>query len=50
MGQDRCRALASTGAEYMTATDMSCLMHLDGIRRRQGGPRAIHLAEILACR
>jgi L-lactate dehydrogenase complex protein LldE len=50
MGQDRCRALAATGAEYMTATDVSCLMHLDGIRRRQGGARAIHLAEILACR
>jgi hypothetical protein len=28
---------------------VSCLLHLDGIRRREGfGPRAIHLAEILA--
>ena len=32
-----------------TGTDVSCLLHLDGIRRREGfGPRAIHLAEILA--
>jgi L-lactate dehydrogenase complex protein LldE len=51
MGQDRCDQLAAGGAEYMTGNDMSCLMHLDGIRRRRNaGPKAIHLAEILACR
>jgi L-lactate dehydrogenase complex protein LldE len=50
MGRDRLRALTATGAEFVTATDASCLLHLDGIRRRQGtGPRPIHLAEILAC-
>lgn len=49
MGRDRLRALAETGAEYVTGTDASCLLHLEGIRRREGfGPRAIHLAEILA--
>jgi L-lactate dehydrogenase complex protein LldE len=47
MGQDRCNDFASVGAEFVTATDMSCLMHLDGVSRRSGGPRAIHLAEIL---
>jgi L-lactate dehydrogenase complex protein LldE len=49
IGRDRMRALAATGAEYVTGTDISCLLHLDGIRRREGyGPRPIHLAEILA--
>ena len=49
MGRARLRACADAGAEYVTSTDVSCLLHLDGIRRREGfGPRAIHLAEILA--
>jgi L-lactate dehydrogenase complex protein LldE len=51
MGEDRVKDLAATGAEYMVAGDMSCLMHLDGVSKRQRlGPRAIHLAEILAAR
>ena len=49
MGRARLRACADAGADYVTGTDVSCLLHLDGIRRREGfGPRAIHLAEILA--
>jgi L-lactate dehydrogenase complex protein LldE len=49
MGRARLRAFADAGAEYVTGTDVSCLLHLDGLRRREGfGPRAIHLAEILA--
>jgi L-lactate dehydrogenase complex protein LldE len=49
MGLARLRAFADAGAEYVTGTDVSCLLHLDGIRRREGfGPRVIHLAEILA--
>jgi L-lactate dehydrogenase complex protein LldE len=49
MGRARLRAFADAGADYVTGTDVSCLLHLDGIRRREGfGPRAIHLAEILA--
>lgn len=51
MGRARLADLAATGAEFVTATDVSCLLHLDGIRRRDGaGPRAIHVAEILAAR
>jgi L-lactate dehydrogenase complex protein LldE len=49
MGRDKLADLAATGAEFVTATDTSCLLHLEGIRRRTGaGPRAIHVAEILA--
>ena len=49
MGLARLRAFTDAGAEYVTGTDVSCLLHLDGLRRREGfGPRAIHLAEILA--
>ena len=46
---DRLRHLDETRAAFVTATDSSCLLHLDGIRRRTGsGPRPLHLAEILA--
>jgi L-lactate dehydrogenase complex protein LldE len=51
IGRDKLRALAESGAEYVTGTDASCLLHLEGLRRRERyGPRAIHLAEILASR
>lgn len=51
MGRARLRALAETGAEVVTGTDLSCLVHLEGLRLREGhGPRAVHLAEILASR
>jgi L-lactate dehydrogenase complex protein LldE len=41
--------VAATGAEYCTALDNSCLMHLGGGMHRQFvGMRTIHLAEILA--
>ena len=51
IGRARLADLAASGAEFVTATDASCLLHLDGIRRRQRqGPKAIHLAEILAAR
>ena len=51
MGRARLADLAATGAEFVTATDVSCLLHLDGIRRREGaGPRWINVAEILASR
>ena len=51
IGRDRLADLAATGAAFVTGTDTSCLLHLDGLRRKQGaGPKAIHLAEILAAR
>jgi L-lactate dehydrogenase complex protein LldE len=49
MGRDRLAALGRGGAEYVTASDSSCLLHLEGLRARQGfGPRSLHLAELLA--
>ncbi len=48
MGQDRLRDHLNKGAEVVTGTDMSCLMHLDGLIRRQDLPlRVMHIAEIL---
>jgi L-lactate dehydrogenase complex protein LldE len=41
--------VVSTGAEYCTALDNSCLIHLAGAMHRQTSPiKTIHLAEILA--
>jgi L-lactate dehydrogenase complex protein LldE len=49
MGRDRLRELVAAGADYVTGSDVSCLLHLDGISRREGFDlRPIHLAEILA--
>ena len=45
----RARLDAYAGAEFVTGTDVSCLLHLEGLRARSGaGPRPIHIAEILA--
>jgi L-lactate dehydrogenase complex protein LldE len=51
MGQDRIEDHEKGGAEVLTAGDMSCLMHLDGLIKRQKKPLAVmHLAQILAGR
>lgn len=49
MGEDRIHDHEQAGAQVMTANDMSCLMHLEGIIKRQKKPlRIMHIAEILA--
>ena len=49
MGEAKCDSVAVTGAEYVTAIDPSCLMHVQGILgRRKDRAKAIHLASILA--
>ena len=51
MGADRVADHLNAGAEVMTATDSSCLMHMEGIIRRRGLPlRTMHIAQILAGR
>ena len=49
MGNDRLADHEGAGAEIITGTDMSCLMHLDGLIRRARKPlRVMHVAEVLA--
>ena len=49
MGQDRIADHESAGTEILTANDMSCLMHMDGLIRREKKPiRVMHIAEILS--
>ena len=48
MGKDRVADHLHNGAEYITAADMSCLMHMEGILRRQkSNVKVLHIAEIL---
>ncbi|MFN8357927.1 MAG: (Fe-S)-binding protein [Spirosomataceae bacterium] len=48
MGKDRVKEHLDNQVEYITGADSSCLMHLEGILRRQQSPvKAIHVAEIL---
>jgi L-lactate dehydrogenase complex protein LldE len=48
MGKDRVTDHLQNGAEVITGADMSCLMHLEGILRRQKSPvKVMHIAEIL---
>ena len=51
MGDDRIADHEQAGAEVITAGDMSCLMHLEGLIRRKVKPlRTMHIAQILAGR
>ena len=46
---DKLGDILTTRAEYCTAADNSCLMHIGGaLHRKYPGVRTIHLAEILA--
>ena len=48
MGKDRIAEQDHNDVDYITGGDTSCLMHLEGILRRQGSRvRTIHIAEIL---
>lgn len=48
MGKDRVKDHLIHGAEYITGADMSCLMHMEGILKRENsGVKVLHIAEIL---
>ena len=48
MGRDRVADHERAGAEVITGADSSCLMHLDGLIRRDGKKlRVLHIAELL---
>ena len=50
MGWEKLRRHIATGAEYITGPDSSCLMHIQGVARKQGiaDIQFIHVAQILA--
>jgi len=49
MGRDRLADHEKAGAEVITGVDMSCLMHLDGLARKEGRKvQVVHVARILA--
>jgi L-lactate dehydrogenase complex protein LldE len=51
MGKDRIKEHESNQVEYITGTDTSCLMHLEGILRRYRSRIAVrHIVEILNAR
>jgi L-lactate dehydrogenase complex protein LldE len=51
MGRDRLRDYATACAEAVVSTDMSCLMHLEGLARRDGATLPmLHVVEVLASR
>ncbi len=48
MGRDRIADHVKNKAEFVTGTDMSCIMHLQGLARRRNDPLDFkHVAEIL---
>jgi L-lactate dehydrogenase complex protein LldE len=48
MGKDRITDHLQHGADYITGSDMSCLMHLEGIlKRNKSATKVVHIAEIL---
>lgn len=49
MGAAKAGNVQASGAEYVASTDPSCLLHIEGILRRNGSAaQTIHLANILA--
>jgi len=48
MGKDRVADHERNGAEYITSSDLSCLMHLEGIlSRKKSAVKIVHIAQIL---
>ncbi len=48
MGERKVRAIEETGAAFVSSTESSCLMQIEGLLTRRGSRvRAVHLAEIL---
>ena len=49
MGDQKVQNISNTGAEIVISTDLSCLLHIDGIINKKGLPiRTMHLADVLA--
>jgi L-lactate dehydrogenase complex protein LldE len=51
MGNDKIDAFERVGAEVVTSSDMSCLMHLQSLMKARGSSLVVmHLAEVLVGR
>jgi L-lactate dehydrogenase complex protein LldE len=50
MGLEKIRRHIATGAEYITGPDSSCLMHMQGVAKKQGlnNIKFIHVAQLLS--
>lgn len=49
MAEQKIDHVLATGADYLISTDLSCLMHLDGMIRKQNHPvKMMHIADVLA--
>lgn len=49
MGRDKISRHCATGAKYITGPDSSCLMHMQGLAKKDGTPiEFIHVAEIMS--
>lgn len=49
MAEQKIGHAMDTGADYLISTDMSCLMHMEGIIRQKGLPlQTMHIADVLA--
>lgn len=49
MAQQKLDHVLSTGAQYLVSTDYSCLLHLDGLIKKQNlNIQILHLADVLA--
>jgi L-lactate dehydrogenase complex protein LldE len=51
MGRDRIEDHIRSGSEVLASADMSCLMHMQGLIRREKRPiQVMHVAQILVGR
>ncbi|PWT96821.1 MAG: Fe-S oxidoreductase [Bacteroidetes bacterium] len=49
MGEQKTNNANATGAKYLISTDLSCLMHIDGVMKNKGvNIQTMHIADILA--
>ena len=49
MADQKTQNATNTGASYLISTDMSCLMHIDGVAKNKGrNLKTMHLADVLA--
>ena len=49
MAEQKINNALATNADYLISTDMSCLMHLDGmIKKRKENLKVMHIADVLA--